>query len=187
MLISGSLRLTPSPNQLIPSQLHLCHGILVSVFLRSTANKEKSMKSARCILALLIALSLGLTALAQSGRRPVYAGPTNGPGTASKTGSPTTSSPTNGTCPQGQFPGEYGELPTRTASTSSASSATSDPNAEEVLKIDTTLVTVPVSVVDRSGKFIPYLTRCDFHLYEDNVRQEIAEFSAVETPFNVVL
>ena len=145
------------------------------------------MKSARCILALLIALSLGLTALAQSGRRPVYAGPTNGPGTASKTGSPTTSSPTNGTCPQGQFPGEYGELPARTASVSSVSSAASDPNAEEVLKIDTTLVTVPVSVVDRSGKFIPYLTRCDFHLYEDNVRQEIAEFSAVETPFNVVL
>ncbi len=148
------------------------------------------MRSARGILAFMIVLSLGftggLTAYAQSGRRPVYGGPTSAPNTAGKTGTAATT-PTNGTCPQVQFPGEYGGLPARTSSPASASTAASDPDAEEILKIDTTLVTIPVTVLDRSGKFIPYLTRCDFHLYEDNVMQEIAEFSAVETPFNVVL
>lgn len=143
------------------------------------------MKRACCLLALIIVLSLGLTALAQSGRRPVYGGPTSAPATPGKTGTPTTN-PINGTCPQAQFPGEYGDLPTRSSNTAAVSAA-GDPNAEEVLKIDTTLVTIPVSVLDRGGKFIPYLTKCDFHLYEDNVRQEVAEFSAVETPFNVVL
>lgn len=145
------------------------------------------MKSARCILAFIVILSFGLIAYAQSGRRPVYGGSTNSPNTASPSGKPTTT-PTNGTCPQVQFPGEYGGLPARTSNSSSnTSTAASDPNAEEILKIDTTLVTIPVTVIDRNGKFIPYLTRCDFHLYEDNVMQEVAEFSAVETPFNVVL
>ncbi|MBS1809664.1 MAG: VWA domain-containing protein [Acidobacteria bacterium] len=148
------------------------------------------MKSTRFIpafiIALLLASLLGLTALAQSGRRPTYPGPTNSPSTADRTGTSSTTS-NGGSCPQVRFPGEYDGLPARTTSSSSSSSASSDPNAEEILKIDTTLVTIPVTVLDRSGKFIPYLTRCDFHLYEDNVLQEVAEFSAVETPFNVVL
>lgn len=144
------------------------------------------MKSARCILAFIIILSFGLTVFAQSGRRPVYGGGASSPTTPSKTGAGSTG-PVNGTCPQVQFPGEYGNLPTRSSSSTTSSNASTDPNAEEVLKIDTTLVTIPVTVLDRSGKFIPFLTKCDFHLYEDNVMQEIAEFSAVETPFNVVL
>jgi Ca-activated chloride channel homolog len=147
--------------------------------------KEKYMKSSRFLLACLVTLFFGLTIYAQSGRRPVYPGPTNAPNNPGKTGNPTT--PTHGVCPPVQFPGEYGSLPARTASSSSAASQSNDPNAEEILKIDTTLVTRPVTVLDRNGKFIPYLTKCDFHVYEDGVMQEVAEFSAVETPFHVVL
>jgi VWFA-related protein len=55
------------------------------------------------------------------------------------------------------------------------------------IKVETTLVTIPVSVLDRQGNFVPHLSKRDFHIYEDNVEQEIADFAAIEAPFNVVL
>ena len=57
----------------------------------------------------------------------------------------------------------------------------------DVVRIDTTLVTVPVSVLDRNGRFIPDLQKQDFHIYEDGVEQEIAYFASVEKPCTVVL
>lgn len=57
----------------------------------------------------------------------------------------------------------------------------------DVLRIDTTLVTVPVSVVDRGGRHISDLRKEDFHLFEDGVEQKLAYFAAVDTPFTVVL
>ncbi len=56
-----------------------------------------------------------------------------------------------------------------------------------MLRIDTTLVTVPVSVVDRDGSFVPNLQQQDFHIYEDGVEQDIAYFAPTEKPFTVVL
>ncbi|HEX4951762.1 MAG TPA: VWA domain-containing protein [Blastocatellia bacterium] len=58
---------------------------------------------------------------------------------------------------------------------------------DEPLKIDTTLIYVPVRVMDRDGKYIPDLQAKDFKIYEDGVEQEIEHFSAVDDPFNVVL
>ncbi|MBX3278100.1 MAG: VWA domain-containing protein [Acidobacteria bacterium] len=55
------------------------------------------------------------------------------------------------------------------------------------IKIDTTLVTIPLTVLDRDGKYVPNLQKRDFQLYEDGVEQEIAEFISVEAPFHVVL
>src|SRR5262245_25508858 len=55
------------------------------------------------------------------------------------------------------------------------------------IKVETALVTFPVSVLDKNGKFIPHLMKSDFHIYEDNIEQEIASFADVEAPFNVVL
>lgn len=57
----------------------------------------------------------------------------------------------------------------------------------DVLRIDTNLVTVPVSVIDRDGRYISDLRKEDFHLAEDGVEQEIAYFGTVEKPFTVVL
>ncbi len=62
-----------------------------------------------------------------------------------------------------------------------------EPGPEETLTIGTTLVNVPVSVLDRQGRFIPDLQQSDFRLEEDGVEQQIAFFNSVETPFNVVL
>jgi VWFA-related protein len=55
------------------------------------------------------------------------------------------------------------------------------------IKMDTTLVTIPVSVTDRTGRSVPHLAKRDFHIYEDGVEQEIADLSTVEAPFHVVL
>lgn len=58
---------------------------------------------------------------------------------------------------------------------------------DEVLKVETTLVAVPVSVMDRDGKFISGLRQEDFRIYEDGVEQEVTFFAPVEKPFTVVL
>lgn len=55
------------------------------------------------------------------------------------------------------------------------------------MKMDTTLVTIPVSVTDRDGRFVPDLAKRDFHIFEDGVEQEIEHLESVESPFNVVL
>lgn len=57
----------------------------------------------------------------------------------------------------------------------------------DVVRVNTSLVTVPVSVMDRDGKYIPTLGRSDFHIYEDGVEQRIAYFATVDKPFTVVL
>jgi VWFA-related protein len=53
--------------------------------------------------------------------------------------------------------------------------------------VNTTLVTIPVSVMDRDGRYAPNLRKGDFHLWEDGVEQEIAFFASVDKPFSVVL
>ncbi len=57
----------------------------------------------------------------------------------------------------------------------------------EVLRINTKLVTVPVSVADRQGRFIAGLKDSQFHLFENGVEQKIAFFDNAESPFTVAL
>jgi VWFA-related protein len=58
---------------------------------------------------------------------------------------------------------------------------------DEVLSVNTTLVTLPVSVTDRFGKYIPDLRKEDFRVFEDGVEQQVAYFATVEKPFTVAL
>ena len=57
----------------------------------------------------------------------------------------------------------------------------------DTLRVNTTLVTVPVSVMDRNGKYIPNLQRRDFHVFDNGVEQRVAYFATVDQPFTVVL
>lgn len=57
----------------------------------------------------------------------------------------------------------------------------------DVVRIDTALVTVPVSVLDRQGRFVPNLKREDFSVSENGVEQSIAYFEPAEKPFTVAL
>ncbi len=58
---------------------------------------------------------------------------------------------------------------------------------DEVIKIDTNFVTLPVSVLDRDGRFISGLGQRDFKIFENGAEQRVEYFASVETPFTVVL
>jgi len=58
---------------------------------------------------------------------------------------------------------------------------------DEVIKLESTLVNLPLLVSDRSGRYIPQLSARDFLLYEDGVQQTIASFGTEEVPFSVAL
>jgi VWFA-related protein len=58
---------------------------------------------------------------------------------------------------------------------------------DDLVKIETNLVTIPVSVFDRNGLYIPNLGQQDFKIFEDGKEQEIAYFGTSEKPFTVVL
>jgi VWFA-related protein len=60
-------------------------------------------------------------------------------------------------------------------------------DAGDIIKVSTTLVTIPVSVMDRDGRYIPNLLKDDFRIWEDGVEQEVAFFASVDKPFSVVL
>jgi Ca-activated chloride channel homolog len=55
------------------------------------------------------------------------------------------------------------------------------------IKMDTALVTIPASVIDRDGRFVPSLKKRDFRIYEDGVEQDIESLTSVEAPFHVAL
>src|SRR5919198_278198 len=57
----------------------------------------------------------------------------------------------------------------------------------EVVRVNTTLITVPVSVTDRQGRYVPNLKREDFHLFENGVEQQVAFFDSADKPFTVAL
>lgn len=57
----------------------------------------------------------------------------------------------------------------------------------EVIKVNTQLVSVPVRVMDKKGRFIGGLARESFRVFENGVEQEVALFSNEHQPFTVAL
>ncbi|MDQ3220720.1 MAG: VWA domain-containing protein [Acidobacteriota bacterium] len=58
---------------------------------------------------------------------------------------------------------------------------------EEIIRVDTNLITIPVSVFDRNGIYIPNLKQVDFKIFEDGKEQQIEYFGTADKPFTVVL
>lgn len=58
---------------------------------------------------------------------------------------------------------------------------------DDVVKVETNLITIPVSVFDRNGLYIPNLDKENFKIFEDGKEQQIEYFSTTENPFTVVL
>lgn len=83
------------------------------------------------------------------------------------------------------------ESPTPPADNTSQTQQSADENAEaddsEVIKVETGLVSIPVKVVDRGGKFIGGLTKENFKVFEDSIEQQIEHFSNEQQPFTVAL
>ena len=75
----------------------------------------------------------------------------------------------------------------RTPAPQSSAEVAEEVGEDEVVRVNASLVTVPVSVLDRDGRFISGLRQEDFRVLEDGVEQRIAYFAPVEQPFTVAL
>lgn len=75
--------------------------------------------------------------------------------------------------------------PTSTPPPANTTSKPDDPN--EVIRVETNLVTMPVSVLDREGRFVSGLLQKDFKIFENGTEQKIEWFQSVEQPFTVIL
>lgn len=62
-----------------------------------------------------------------------------------------------------------------------------DASDDEVIDIETNLITVPVSVIERNGRWVPDLAKADFRLYENGVEQRIEFFAAADVGFTVAI
>lgn len=58
---------------------------------------------------------------------------------------------------------------------------------DDEIKLETTLVQIPVVVSDKGGRYILDLSKREFSIYEDGVRQTVEFFGTVEEPFSVAL
>ncbi|HEX2268698.1 MAG TPA: VWA domain-containing protein [Pyrinomonadaceae bacterium] len=58
---------------------------------------------------------------------------------------------------------------------------------DDVVRTETSLVQLNIGVVDKQGRPITSLTKNDFVVYEDGVKQPIQHFEPVEAPFSLVL
>nr|AUN37248.1 hypothetical protein [uncultured bacterium] len=141
------------------------------------------MKKAAVLSALLLVL-FAISAYAQSGRRMTTPVVTPQPAPvqdddsqyseSKATSGPTYSRKVVSTKPKVNVPVEP----------KADTSATVD---DETIKVDTSLVTIPVSVYEKSGVYVGGLRRNDFKIFEDGKEQEIAYFGTVEMPMSVVL
>ena len=61
------------------------------------------------------------------------------------------------------------------------------PEGSPSFKVDTSVVSVDVAVLDNKGHFIPNIPRGNFRILEDNVPQQIANFSMGEAPMTVCM
>lgn len=116
------------------------------------------------ILSILVAVACFATAIAAQSRRP-------GSSTEGRPNQRQAATPT--------------PLPTVVPTPPSTSVAAVDDG--EVIKVATQLVSVPVRVMDKKGRFIGGLTKGNFKVVEDGVEQEIAHFSNEHEPFTVAL
>jgi Ca-activated chloride channel family protein len=61
------------------------------------------------------------------------------------------------------------------------------PEGTPAFKADVTAVTLDVAVLDNKGRFIPNIPRANFRVLEDNVPQQITNFSLGEAPMTVAM
>lgn len=134
------------------------------------------------LLSLLLATTTSL--LAQS--RPRRVGNTTSAPPASAPS--TTQTPSTSARPPVLTGRTTSNYPSNTTQTQTpASNEPEEVDEGDVVRVNTSLVTVPVSVMDRSGRYIPDLQQRDFRIFEDGTEQQVAYFASTEKPFTVAL
>lgn len=83
------------------------------------------------------------------------------------------------------------QIPVKTSPTATPTPAAPKTNSGdddgEVLRVESVLIPIPVSVTDASGRTVQNLKASDFELKVDGVVQEISEVSRSETPIRLAL
>jgi VWFA-related protein len=89
---------------------------------------------------------------------------------------------------------EQADIPVESPAKSSgaAPSTASQPgqkikSGDPSIKVDVDFVSVPVAASDVDGKYIPDLKMSDFHIFEDDIEQEVDRLVPVSEPVNAVL
>ena len=131
------------------------------------------------VIVSLLGLAIPVSIVAQSGRNRAK---TTSSGKSQSDGD-TTSSPVTAENKSVSTPPVTSQPAAEDSKTVAASS--SDPN--DVVKLDSTLVSVPLTVSDHSGRYLPSLSKKDFEIYEDGIKQQVAFFTSDEVPFHVIL
>ena len=57
---------------------------------------------------------------------------------------------------------------------------------DEVVRVDTSLVTIPATVLDRDGRYLTKLKKEDFQIFEDNVEQKVEFFEPTDAPVTIL-
>lgn len=86
------------------------------------------------------------------------------------------------------FKSNKNDLKRNFASVPKANPPKTNSDEDAIIKIDSSLVTIPVSVSDaQKGLFVSDLTKNEFKIFEDGVEQEIAYFGTFDKPFTIIL
>lgn len=136
------------------------------------------------VLSLLLSLLSTNALVLQAQSRPRRVGQTNNPPARPNTApaNPTTQSATRPPVLGGAQPAND-----HTATRPQTTNPAQEVDENEVVRVNTTLVTLPVSVMDRDGKYSPDIRQDEFRIYEEGVEQQVAYFATVEKPFTVAL
>lgn len=140
-------------------------------------------------VAFLFLFVLGAISFGQSGRRAAPT-PTPAPKVRAEDASDYSESkpsPRRAARVTERFPGIGDGSNTKTNTTPAPPTSTDAKDDGDVLRVETNLITIPVSVFDRNGLYIPGLRQQEFKIFENGVEQEIAYFGTTDKPFTVVL
>lgn len=58
---------------------------------------------------------------------------------------------------------------------------------DEIVRVETDLVTIPVRVTTKGGRPVPDIKQSEFKIFEDGVEQDVAFFGTNDAPFTVAL
>ena len=88
---------------------------------------------------------------------------------------------------QQQRPRHAGTVPPPPEMAGASASTNEEVSENDVVRVDTQLITVPVVVRDQEGRPVTGLTASSFQLYEDDLAQRVATFATSDAPFEVAL
>ncbi|HST54143.1 MAG TPA: VWA domain-containing protein [Pyrinomonadaceae bacterium] len=142
------------------------------------------MRKSAAVTLLILFCAAQAFVFAQS--RPRRAGQSSTPAQTTNEDAPSTTTSAPSTAPT-PFPTSQRSGQTTRTQSGSGGEVSEEVGDDEVVRVNASLVTVPVSVLDRDGRFMAGLHKDDFRIFEDGVEQQVAYFAPVEQPFTVAL